>query len=96
MNPKVEATALIKSKPGKANVLKAALLDLIEETLKEPGCELFKIFQHDADPEALTLWEIFSSQAALTAHLQQSYTQKFFALELTESISVTHHRAVER
>lgn len=96
MNHKAEATALIKSKPGKEAELKSAILDLIEETVKEPGCELFKIFQNESNPQEFTLWEIFTDQSALQEHLQKSYTLNFFALELTESISAIHHRQLSR
>lgn len=96
MNHKTEATVLIKSKAGKAQELKSAILDLIEETLNEPGCELFKVFQHKANPEEFTLWEIFSNPAALKEHMDKSYTQQFFSLGLTESISASHHVQLSR
>ena len=96
MSHKTEATVLIQSKAGKAEELKAAMQELIDETLKEPGCELFKIFQHDGNPEAFTLWEIFSNPSALTEHMDKSYTQKFFSLGLTESLSAIHHAQLSR
>ncbi|MFC0225475.1 putative quinol monooxygenase [Serratia aquatilis] len=96
MSHKAEATALIKSKPGKAAELKTAILELIEETVKEPGCELFKVFQNDTNPEEFTLWEIFSTPSALKEHLEKSYTQKFFSLELTASVSAIHHSQLSR
>ncbi|PHI29416.1 putative quinol monooxygenase [Budvicia aquatica] len=96
MSHKTEATVLIQAKAGKAEELKSAMQELIDETLKEPGCELFKIFQHDGNPEAFTLWEIFSNPSALKEHMDKSYTQKFFSLGLTEPLSAIHHAQLSR
>lgn len=96
MNKKIETTAFIKSKPGRSEELKAAILDLIEETLKESECEIFKVFQSHEDPEEFILWEVFATPSALQEHMEKSYTKKYFSLNLAETTSAIHHAELTR
>lgn len=91
MREKIEMTVLIKSKPGRAEALKHAILELIKHTLDEPGCEVFKVFRHHENTDLFTLWEVFSHQSAMDEHMQQDYTKKYFSLDLVESVSGTRH-----
>jgi len=91
MSNKITFTVLIKSVPGKSDELKTAIVELIGHTIKEPGCELFKVFQHNEDPEQFTLWEIFISQQAMQEHMAKDYTQDYFSLGLAlETKGIQH------
>lgn len=48
-------------------------------TLEEPGCEIFVQTAKQDDPNTLIFFEVFSSEAANQLHLDQPYTQAFFA-----------------
>ncbi|WP_434778065.1 putative quinol monooxygenase [Neisseria sp. Ec49-e6-T10] len=91
METKIALTVLIRAKPERAEELKVAILALIEQTIKEPGCEVFKVFQHHDHAELFTLWEVFSNQLAMQEHMQKDYTKKYFALDLVESVLGTQH-----
>lgn len=91
MSEKVAMTAFIKAAPGQAAPLKQAIEELIEKTLEEPGCEIFKVFQCDEDPEQFVLWEIFTDQAALQEHMAKDYTKKYFSLGLALETTATRH-----
>lgn len=91
MSNKSEATVLIKVKPGKEAELKTAVLALIKETLKEPGCELFKVFQNKEEPQEFILWEVFTRATDLQQHMEKPYTQEYFALDLVESTVAIQH-----
>lgn len=91
MSKKIEVTVLIRAKPGRTEELKLAILALIKQTINEPGCEVFKVFQHDDDSELFTLWEVFNNQLAMHEHMQKDYTKKYFALDLVESVFGTQH-----
>ncbi|MDE8603484.1 putative quinol monooxygenase [Marinomonas sp. RSW2] len=96
MSEKIEITAFIKSIPGKSEELREAIVELIEETVKEPGCEVFKVFQTPEDSEMFVLWEVFTDQENFQHHMGKDYTKKYFSLGLTESVSATKHIEVTR
>ena len=85
MNEKIEITAFIKSAPGHSEALKKAIVELIEETVKEPGCIEFQVFQNNKDPEEFILWEIFRSQEDMQEHMAKDYTKKYLSSGLTLS-----------
>ena len=91
MQKKIENTAFVYAVSGQSKSLKSAIIELVEQTLKEPGCEIFKVFQCDEDPEQFILWEVFSDELALQDHLSKDYTKKYFALGLALSTTVISH-----
>lgn len=94
MDKKIEATVFIQSKQGKSDELKKAIADLITETVKEPGCLIFKVFQNKVNPEEFILWEIFNNQSSMDAHMEKDYTKAYFSLNLVESSSATSHTEI--
>ncbi len=94
MNVKKESTVLLKCKADKIEEFKVAVKELIKETVKEPGCELFKIFQVEDKPDHFVLWEVFKNQTALDIHMESNHTKTCFALGLFDPISLTHHTEV--
>lgn len=95
MTKKIESTAILNCKADKIEELKTALIELVNETVKEPGSELFRFFQNNEKPEEFVLWEIFKDQEALDLHMNSTHTQKIFALDLFELVSITHQTEVK-
>lgn len=93
-NRKVESTVVLKCKTNKIKEFKMAVSKLVNETIQEPGCEIFKIFQSSVQPEEFILWEIFKDEAALDIHMKSVHTQECFSLGLFEVVSATHHAEV--
>lgn len=91
---KVESTVVLKCKADKIEQFKVAVSQLVHETVKEPGCEIFKIFQNKAQPDEFILWEIFKDEASLDLHMKSKYTQECFSLGLFEAVSATYHTEV--
>jgi quinol monooxygenase YgiN len=75
---KVHICALIRAKPGQEDKLKAALVEVVQKTQREPGCLLFQIHEFEHDPCRFMLWECFENFAALEAHMATDYTREYF------------------
>jgi quinol monooxygenase YgiN len=61
-------TAMVKAKPGQEDVVKQALLSLVDPTRKEPGCLCYNLHQSKADPTQFMFYEQWASKEALDAH----------------------------
>ena len=96
MDRKIESTAILKCKADRIEEFKLAIVELVSKTEKEPGCEYFKIFQSDEDPEEFILWEIFNNQEALDIQIESEHTKKCFALGLFELVSIIHQTEVKK
>ncbi|WP_028302674.1 putative quinol monooxygenase [Oceanospirillum beijerinckii] len=59
------------------------MTELVEATIKEPGCRHFEVLAHKEDESRFTLWECWDNEAALQAHFQAPHTQAYLALDLT-------------
>lgn len=79
---RVEMTAFITAKPGKEAEIRDAFNKLVAETVKEPGCILFRILEDLDNPGRFVLWEIFQSRDALRVHMEKEHTRHYFSLEL--------------
>jgi quinol monooxygenase YgiN len=71
----VRLVVTISAAPGKGAALAQAMKGRCEESMKEPGCEQFEIFQSALNPDKLALLERWSSQAALDTHAQLNRTR---------------------
>lgn len=92
---KVESTVTLRCKIDRIDVFKDAIIKLIRETEKEPGCELFRIFQKNDIPEEFILWEIFKNNEALKVHMEAPYTKECFSLGLFEPVFSIHHTEIK-
>jgi quinol monooxygenase YgiN len=54
--------------PGKGPDFARAFAPVIQEVLKEPGCEQYELFVSQEDPDKLVLLERWSSAETLEAH----------------------------
>ena len=66
------------------SVVRAALLALQKETVKEQGCIHFDLLQHKDNPSQFTLWEEWISEDALTQHFQAKHTKAYLEQSLTD------------
>ncbi|WP_165041393.1 putative quinol monooxygenase [Dysgonomonas sp. ZJ709] len=94
MSNKIESTVILKCAPNKIEEFKIAVAELIKETVKEPGCELFRIFQNNEKPDEFILWEIFTNEWAMQEHMKKEHEKKYFALGLFEPLSAIHHSEI--
>ncbi len=69
------------AKKGMVKELKQALLSLIEDTLKEPGCIAFELWEDLENPNSFVMYERFISKQALNAHVKSPYVQSFIKKE---------------
>jgi quinol monooxygenase YgiN len=92
MNTRIEMTALITAKPGKEAELRRRIREVVAETVKEPGCLEFRIFEETERPGRFVLWEIFASPEALKVHANMAYTKAYFASGLLESTQIIKHK----
>lgn len=65
---------------------KAALANLCEKTLTEPGCNLFTLHQCSKNQDRFLLWERFENEAAFKQHFIEQHTKDYVDLGLTEVI----------
>ncbi|MCY1451767.1 Antibiotic biosynthesis monooxygenase [compost metagenome] len=71
--------AVLKAATGKQQVLKEALVALIEPTRAEPGNLDYVLFERRDEPGTFYMREAFKDQAALDAHFAMPYFQNFAA-----------------
>lgn len=90
VSKKIESTVILKCKSDKIEEFKIAVKQLVDYTVRESGCELFRIFQNKEKADEFILWEIFEDEAALELHMNAEYTQACFALGLFEPVKVIH------
>lgn len=59
-------------------LLKALLLDLVQNSRKETACIQYDLQQSIEEPNTFIFHEIWENQIGLDNHNQQSYIQSFF------------------
>lgn len=64
----------IRLKPGTEEKFNAEAGKAVKETVREPGCEMYALFQDLEQPDTFVLLEKWKSIAALKTHLAQPYT----------------------
>lgn len=90
----LEMTALITAVPGKETELKLRLQEVVAQTVEEPGCLEFRVFEQTDTPGKFVLWEVFENQAALNLHIAKKYTRAYFASGLVQQTSVIKQRSL--
>ncbi len=66
----VTVIATLTSKPGEESALKDILVPLAESSRHEPGCVSYILLQNDSRPGQFFTYEIWSSKAAIDAHMK--------------------------
>jgi quinol monooxygenase YgiN len=70
-------TAIIKSKPGQAEILKPHLLELVSHSTKEAACLQYDLHQIEGDPDTYIFHEEWSDAAGLELHNTQPHILTF-------------------
>jgi quinol monooxygenase YgiN len=65
--------AILNAQPGKEQILRDALLAMIEPTKKETGCISYMLHEDPKDPAAFYFFEIYKDQAAVDHHMQSPH-----------------------
>ncbi|MBJ6760420.1 antibiotic biosynthesis monooxygenase [Myxococcaceae bacterium JPH2] len=91
---RVEMTAFLTAKPGKEAEMRVALRELVAETVKEPGCILFRILEDLERPGTFVLWEIFQDREALRVHMEKDHTRAYFTKGLNDRTQVMKLKTV--
>lgn len=81
---KVYVTAIIKSKPEFTTEVKAALQNMVVETLKEKACIQYDLQQGLTDDNTFIFHEIWENEAGLDLHGQQPHITSFKVLAATK------------
>jgi quinol monooxygenase YgiN len=80
----LHVVATLVAQSEKIEIVRKALLDLIEPTREEPGCLGYELYQSQQDPKKFVFVEEYTDEAALDAHLGTPYVQA--ALAAADSI----------
>jgi len=76
---RLNLVARITPKPECLDLAREALLEIIDRTLAEPGCHIFRLHDGTGEGEgSLFLYEEFDDEAALQAHYDEAYTKAVF------------------
>jgi quinol monooxygenase YgiN len=94
MSELIEATAFITPAPGRVEELRERLRAVVAQTLTEPGCLEFQVFELTDRPGQFVLWEKFADQAALEAHMEAPWTREYFASGAAAHTEVHRMRAL--
>ncbi|MGG7664592.1 putative quinol monooxygenase [Dyadobacter sp. BHUBP1] len=73
-------TAVIESQTAHRDEVRAALLNMVTESRKEPACLQYDLYQDENNPNVFVFQEIWESREGLDAHNAQPYIQAFGAL----------------
>ena len=71
----VRLVVTITAAPGKGAELAQEYKPRCAESLKEPGCEQFEIFQSVIDPDKFTLLERWKDEGSLDVHARLQATR---------------------
>lgn len=74
----LEVVAVITAKPGSEAVVRGALRELVSETVKEPGCVAYRLFESGAAAGTFITVETWKSQADLDGHMQSPHIARTF------------------
>lgn len=69
--------AEIQAKPGKAQIVKQALLQLLEPTRQEEGCKQYDLFADESVEGLFLMQEIWTTEQALEGHNSTAHLRYF-------------------
>ena len=72
-------TVVLRAQAGKAELLGAALVDMVTQTGQEAGCSLIELNRSSEDPATWMVYERWKSKEAFASHMDQPYTVQFVA-----------------
>lgn len=71
----IKVVARMTIKEGMAEILKGAVVELVEETRKEEGCIAYQLFQDIGNENIFTFMEEWEDQEALQKHMKSPHFQ---------------------
>ena len=77
MNKALTIVARIEAKADKIELVKTALLKLIEPTRKEEGCLQYDLHQDNENPEAFVFYENWESRALWQTHMNNDHLKAY-------------------
>lgn len=69
--------AEIQAKPGKEQIVKQALLQLLEPTRQEEGCQQYELFVDENVEGLFLMQEIWTTEQALEGHNNTAHLRHF-------------------
>lgn len=69
--------AEIQAKPGKEQIVKQALLQLLEPTRQEEGCQQYELFADETVTGLFLMQEIWTTEQALEGHNNTAHLRNF-------------------
>ncbi|WP_435314542.1 putative quinol monooxygenase [Cellulophaga fucicola] len=81
---KIYVTAIVKSKPEFTEEVKAALQNMVVETLKEKACIKYDLQQGLTDKNTFVFHEIWENEEGLDLHGKQPYITEFKTLAVSK------------
>ncbi len=69
----IHVFATLTAQPGKEQILRDALLAMIEPTKKEPGCISYILHEDPKNPATFWFFEIYKNQAATDFHMKSPH-----------------------
>lgn len=77
---KIYLTVVVHAKRSHLDNVKAILLNMVRETRKEDGVELYNLHQSVDDETVFTFYEIWKDQTCLNVHNEMAYIKAFTAI----------------
>ena len=91
MNNSLTLIVRIKARKERAEEVKQSLLDILEPTRAEAGCESYKLYIDDKEPSVFIFVETWTTRAHWEAHNQTPHLATFLSLAETavENVDIT-------
>jgi len=77
MSNKVKTIAILTAQPGKIKALTTLLHGMIPQCRAEPGNLAWNVWRDQADPAKFVLDEMYSNEAAVTAHRKTPHNKDY-------------------
>ena len=71
--------AILDAKPGRVEEFRAAIVELVRQVRREPGCTVFTAYEARDTPGRFYLYEVYTDAAAFAAHLETDHVHTFIS-----------------
>ena len=68
---------MLRVKPDQIDAFKKATQEIVEASLKEPGCIRFEVYQQEDIENKFLFWQIFTDEKAADTHLASVHAKKW-------------------
>jgi quinol monooxygenase YgiN len=69
-------TAVWTARPGQADIVRDAILQLVPLSRAEPGCRFYQPYTDPDDPQVFRLFEVYDDEQAYRAHGESEHFQR--------------------